>query len=377
MSMAGRAGRGAVSTKSWASSTPGRLAALSALALLPIAMRSERHYRSLPGLEAEYPSGPLPALSIIVPARDEAANLPDLLDSLCTLHYPGRLEIIVVDDGSKDGTGEIAASYGVHVVRNDNPSPGWTGKTHACHRGAQASSGEWLLFVDADTRHYRRGPARSVAFAVARELHGLSLFLPNASSGAADRLALMVAFASFFSAVGPSSSVLNGQFILLRRDVYEDSQGFSAVRDQVTEDLALGNRLRAMGYHIPIFRGDGIGTVRMYEDTSQLWPGLSRFAVASLRWTGASGLWAILLTILVAAPVEFLLWALFSRQGLWGVSLAWATTALAMSGWAARFGGRRWTLLAPLGGLQVQFAAIYGIVRRLLGRGVPWKGRVL
>jgi chlorobactene glucosyltransferase len=282
-----------------------------------------------------------------------------------------------VDDGSDDGTGEIARSYGVRVVRNDGPSPGWTGKTHACHSGAQASSGEWLLFVDADTRHHPHGPACTVAYALARNLHGLSLFLPNITSGGTDRLALMAAFASFFAAVGPSSSVLNGQYILLRRDVYEESQGFSAVRDQVTEDLALGYRLRSMGYHIPILRGDGMGTVRMYHDTSQLWPGLSRFAVASLRWTGLGGLWAILLTVFVAAPIELMLWALFSKQGLWSASLAWVTTALAMSGWAARFGGRRWTILAPLGAMQVQLAAIYGIVRRLLGRGVPWKGRVL
>lgn len=377
MKMAGPAGRGVKRMKSWASPTAGNLAALSALALLPIAIRSERHYRSLPSIEVELPNDPLPALSIIVPARDEAANMPALLDSLCALHYPGPLEIIVVDDGSEDGTGEIARSYGVRIVRNEGPSPGWTGKTDACHRGAQASSGEWLLFVDADTRHDPYGPARTVAHALARELDGLSLFLPNVTSGVADRLALMVAFASFFAAVGPSSSVLNGQYILLRRDVYEESQGFSAVRNQVTEDLALGYRLRTMGYNIPILRGDGMGTVQMYHDTGQLWPGLSRFAVASLRWTGLGGLWAIWLTILVAAPVEFLLWALFSRQGLWRVSLAWVTTALAMAGWASRFGGRRWTLLAPLGALQVQFTAVYGIVRRLAGRGVPWKGRVL
>lgn len=357
--------------------TEQRLAALSALLLIPLAMRSERHYRGLPRLSGGPPTGPLPSLSIIVPARNEAANLPGLLEALCALRYPGTLELIVVDDGSQDDTGYVARRYPVRLLRNEGPPAGWTGKTHACHLGAQAATGEWLLFVDADTRHHADGPARAVAHALAHDLHGLSLFLPNVNTGVADRLALMAAYASFFAAAGASSSALNGQFILLRHDVYEKSGGFAAVRRQVTEDLALGRRLQAQGYRAPILRGDGAGAVHMYRDVRHLWQGLSRFSVASLRWTNLGGLWAVLLTILLAAPVHILLWALIKGRSARGAVLTWSAAALVMSGWAARFGGRRWALLAPLGALQVQFAALYGIGRRLLGRGVSWKGRQL
>lgn len=360
----------------------GKLGVLAALALIPLAMRSERHYLNLPQLSKTAPAGDLPVLSIVVPARNEAANLPYLLDSLCALRYPGRLEIIVVDDRSEDDTAAIARRYGAKLLQTTDPPPGWTGKSHACHQGAQTASGQWLLFVDADTRHEPDGAARAVAHALAHNLHGLSLFLPNVSSGAADRLALMAAYASFFAASGPTAGVLNGQFILLRRDIYETSGGFAAVRDQVTEDLALGRRLQAQGYRVPIMRGDGVGTVHMYRDVRHLWQGLARYAVASLRWTRIDGLWAMLLTILLAAPAELFLWALLRGRrrrgaGLRGAFLSWSTATWAMLGWAGRFGGRRWALLAPLGALQVQFAAIYGIARRLFRRGVPWKGRVL
>ena len=354
-----------------------RLATLSALLLLPLALRSERHFCRLPQLASTYSGAPLPSLSIIIPARNEAANLPGLLDSLGGLRYPGPLEIIVVDDGSHDGTGDIARRYPVRVLRTEGPPRGWTGKTHACHQGMQTASGAWLLFVDADTRYERDGPARAVAHALMHNLHGLSLFLPNVTSGFADRLALMTAFASFFAATGPNSSVLNGQFILLRRDVYDASGGFAAVRRQITEDLALGRRLHDLGYDTPIMRGDGVGVVRMYRDPRHLWQGLSRYSVASLRWTNLGGVWAVLLTNLIAAPLNFLLWAILTGRGLRGAVLSWVTTALTMLGWAARFGGRPWALLAPLGALEVQLAAVYGIIRRLSGRGVPWKGRRL
>ena len=254
--------------------------------------------------------------------------------------------------------------------------PGWTGKTYACHRAAQEARGDWLLFVDADTRHHPFGPARAVAYAMAYGLDGLSLFLPNITSGTADRLALMVAFAAFFATTTPRRPFLNGQYILLQRAAYWHSGGFSAVRRQVTEDLALARQLRECGCCVPVLRGDAAGHVRMYRETHQLWLGLSRFAIASLRWTGMGGLLAILLIILLAAPLELLLVAM-STGGLRTVIFSWLLSAFAMRNWAARFGGRGWALLAPIGAMQVQVTSLWGIIRRLRGRGVHWKGRDL
>lgn len=354
----------------------GLRALLSSAAFLALAYRAERRFQALPTLPSNPPQGPLPSLSIIIPARNEEANLPPLLDSLCRLRYDGELEIIVVDDGSTDATAAIARRYPVRLLQNDHLPPGWTGKTYACHYAAGAASGDWLLFVDADTRHHPDGAALAVAHACTQKLDGLSLFLPNVTSGAADRLALMVAYAAFFAANTSYHAALNGQYILLRRDAYSGSGGFRAVRRHVTEDLALGRLLQRRGYRVPIMRGDAAGAVRMYDNAPQLWLGLSRFAVASLRWTGLNGLQAVLLVILLAAPLEMLLVS-FVKGGVRPALFSWLAAAVAVHPWASRFGGRAWALFAPIGAMQVQLSSLWGIIRRLRGHGVRWKGRDL
>lgn len=337
----------------------------------------ERNYRRLPALPTEEAEGELPSLSIVIPARNEAANLPTLLGSLQSLCYQGPVQIVVVDDGSDDGTGAVAASYGAEVVRLEGPPPGWSGKTYACHRGAARARGEWLLFTDADTWHAPSGPGRAVTLARANGWDGLSLFLAQVCNGTADRLALMVAHAGYFVGLSDPEGSLNGQYLLLRRVAYEESGGFSAVRREVTEDLALGHLLAEQGYRVPLLRGEDAGEVHMYRNLGQMWLGLARFAVTSLRWSGAGSALAVLHTIVLAAPVEFVLNAIFRRQPWWPVLLSWLVTSAGLLPWARRFGGRRWAWLAPLGAAQVQFAAIWGIVRRLAGRGVRWKGRDL
>ena len=385
-----------------------RLSLLSALLSAPLAWRAERNYRSLPALPSAGKSGRLPApsslppLSIIIPARNEAHNLPPLLASLQGLEYSGALEIIVVDDDSGDGTSAIAADWGARVVRLPGPPAGWSGKAYACHRGAAEAQGDWLLFTDADTHHAPYGPAAAVAYACRSDLDGLSLFLDQRSRGTAIRLALMVAHAGYFVGLGDPAGVLNGQYILLRRESYWDSGGFAAVPCEATEDLALGHHLLRAGYRVPLLRGEHAASVDMYRSVGHMWSGLARFAVTSLRWMGPQSLLSVLYTILVAAPAEILLSALFARSSPGAALLAWVATALGLLPWARRFSNRSpeeegavrsasgalkrllrtapgpaLALLAPLGSFQVQIAAIWGILARLSGRGVRWKARKL
>lgn len=355
--------------------TTGDLAGLSIILTLPLSIVAEREYRRMARLPAGDVAPFLPALSVIVPARNEAGNLPGLLDSLSKVNYPGEVECIVVDDDSQDETAATAKRFGVRLLQLSGPPPGWKGKAYACHQGALAARGEWLLFVDADTRHNPDGPARTVTYAEWQGLDGLSVFLPNEASGASDRLALMTAYAAFFVSGQRKRGALNGQFILLRRYVYEDSGGFAAVRDQVTEDLALGSLLKRHGYHVPIADGEGIGRVRMYRHVPQLWQGLTRFSVASLRWSGPAGAASILFTILLAAPIQVTLVAFWKGGAYRTAFRSWLASALAMAPWAGRSGGYHWAILAPFGAALVQFAAIWGILRRWLGLGVPWKDR--
>jgi chlorobactene glucosyltransferase len=342
---------------------------------LPLSIWAEHTYQAMPRLHASVGAGPLPALSIIIPARNEAGNLSRLLPSLRRLCYPGPLELIVVDDGSSDGTGQVAAAHGAQVLRIDHLPDGWKGKPHACHQGAQAAMGDWLLFTDADTVHLPDSAARAVDYAVQRQLDGLSLFLKQESKTWIDRLALTAAYAGLFAGTRPQDRLLNGQYVLLLRDVYWESGGFEAVRAEALEDVALGNRLRRQGYRVPILVGEDAATVRMYDNTRQLWNGMNRLGADSLRWGGLRAAWTALFVTALMSPLIALVGVCTGKLDRRWLPATWAAAAVPMIPWASRFGNALWALAIPFGALFVQAAALWGILNRLVGRGIRWKGR--
>lgn len=349
--------------------------ALSGLAALPLGLAANHTYQALPCLDGVVRDGPLPSLSIIVPARNEEENLGHLLPSLRAARYRGALEIIVVDDQSYDHTAKIAAAFGARVVRLDHLPPGWLGKPHACHVGARGATGEWLLFTDADTVHAPDGPARAVSHALRHGLDGLSVFPRQQVRGALDRLPLMTAFAALFAGLWDTAGVLNGQYILLRRAVYAAVGGFAAVRGQPIEDMALGAQLRAGGYRVPILRGEDAVAVRMYRDAAQLWQGMTRLSGDSLQFSGAGLVGQVALVTALMSPLITAYGALRGRIGWRWALLAWSGAALGSLPWARRFGSARAALGAPLGALVVQAAGVWGLVARLTGRKLRWRGR--
>jgi len=346
-----------------------------AFASLPLSIWAEHTYQTMPRLDASAPAGPLPSLSIIIPARNEANNLSRLLPSLRQLRYPGPLELIVVDDGSSDRTGQIAAAHGAQVVRIDHLPDGWKGKPHACHQGAQMATGEWLLFTDADTWHQPDSAARAVDYVAQRQLDGLSLFLKQESKAWIDRLALTAAYAGLFAGTRPQDRLLNGQYVLLQRDVYRESGGFEAVRAEALEDVALGNHLRRLGYRVPILLGEDAAAVRMYDNTRQLWNGMNRLGADSLRWGGLRAVWTALFVTALMSPFVVLLGVFTGKLDRRWLPATWAAATIPMIPWASRFGSMLWAAAIPIGALFVQAAALWGILNRLAGRGIRWKGR--
>jgi len=341
----------------------------------PLALYSERCFRNLPELPQLASPFALPALSIIVPARNEAANLKRLLPSLTAISYPGKSELIVVDDNSTDETAYIAGKHGARVIQLNDLPKGWSGKTYACHQGAMAATGDWLLFTDADTIHHPSGPANAVAYANGNGLDGLSIFFRQITSKGLDGLALLVAFAGLFVGLGADDAIINGQYILLRRDVYKNSGGFSSVSGESMEDLALGHHLQTRGYRVPLLRSDTIASVQMYTDTTSLWQGLTRIGAGSLRWLGARSIITALFITGVMTPILAVIKSFQLRRNRKWALTSWAVIALSFVPWARRFGSAWLALLAPLGAFMVQGAAVWGLTRRLFGRGTRWKGR--
>jgi len=345
--------------------------------VLPLSLRAERVYRQMGCLPRTHNSA-LPSLSIIVPARNEAQNLKRLLPSLNKLQFPGQFDVLVVDDASTDDTVAVARSYGVRLLHLAELPPGWLGKPYACHQGALNAQGEWLLFTDADTEHTPSSAADAVAYAQLHKLDGLSLQLKHEAQGWLMRTALMVAFAALYSGLPSSAPILNGQYLLIRRDVYQSVNGFAAVRDQPLEDLALGILLRARGYRLPMLDGSQVAQVRMYSDTRHLWYGLARLGAGSLRWSGR-GRWVTTLFITGAMlPLLISLLSLIQRHDGKRTLLIWAATLPGFIPWSQRFGGSTWgVLLAPVGAAFVQLAACWGLINHWLGRGIPWKNRIV
>ena len=247
-----------------------------------------RRQPALSPLSPQYDVPDAPRVSAILPAKDEETYLADCLHSVRLQTYP-NLEVLVVDDRSTDRTGAIAHEIAaldsrIRVVTIQELPPGWTGKTHALEYASHLATGEWLLFLDADTLHSPESLSIMMEFARA---HGAALasLLPELRcetfwERVMQPMAAITLMQSFpLDAVNNVSSSLafaNGQYILVERKAYEAAGGHLAVRDRFVEDIALAQRVKGMGFPIRVALAHQIVTCRMYSSFEQLVKGWSR-----------------------------------------------------------------------------------------------------
>jgi chlorobactene glucosyltransferase len=353
---------------------------------LLLIQRAERHYAALPSIPDLDSILPTSKVTVIVPARNEAAVIERCVGSLRDQHYP-LFSVVVVDDASTDGTGDIAARTGAQVLRLDSAPPaGWTGKCRACDYAARSldTDADWLLFTDADTWHHPDALRRAVAYAEQHQLAALSLLLKQECDTLAERLVLPLAYQNLFAALDTEQSPFNGQYILIRRTVYEQTGGFAApeVRGRVMEDVALAGLLRRCSYHTALLNGDSIASVRMYRSIQAIWHGMSKTTFTTVRDRGLSGTWLMLpiclgVFVLPLAVIGVLLEApLLSALAVLNV----AVTGSGLVAWLRRFGVPTPIVYALLNPLGVTFLCAVGAVatlRAVLGLGVRWKDRTI
>ena len=212
---------------------------------------------------------PATSFSVIIPARNEAHNLPYLFASLEQQSVTPD-EIIVVDDDSTDDTAGVAAGYGARVIHPGELPEGWLGKPHACFRGAQAASGENLVFLDADVRVEREGLAR--LFSTYSRLGGFLSVQPyHRMESAYERLSAFFAFIlmsgirafTIFGRRLPPRGLF-GPAVVCRRDDYFEIDGHRSVKGAVLEDVELGRRAASAGHALHCFAGRGSLSFRMY-----------------------------------------------------------------------------------------------------------------
>ncbi len=223
-------------------------------------------------------------ISVVVPARDEAERIGPCLAGLVT--DPDLLEVLVVDDGSTDGTAAIAEAAGAQVLEGVDPPPGWTGKAWALQQGIEAARGDLVLHVDADARP-RPGLARAMAAAMEDNQDDVLSAGPAFRCRTAADLVVHPAFLATLpyrygvgDAVGrrptPSRAVVNGQCVILPRTRFLAAGGYGRVRAHMTEDLALARSLAGDGWAVGFVDGAALLEVEMYESARGTVEGWSR-----------------------------------------------------------------------------------------------------
>jgi chlorobactene glucosyltransferase len=341
-----------------------------------------------------------PRIAVIVPARDEGANIGPCIESLRAQSYPrDALALIVVDDDSSDDTARIVADLAardprIKLLRTTALPPGWKGKVHACCTGAAAipAAAEWLCFIDADMRLAPPAIASAVEAAAAGKLDLLTLAPRQELGSFAERLMLpcglyLLGFYQDLEKIqAPDSDtvVATGQFMLLRRGAYEAVGGHAAVRHAICEDVELALLLKRRGYRVLLMDGSHLLSTRMYTGWGTLWPGLAKNLIQLLGGPVRTVLWAPLAAALAWTAVWLPLIDLAAlKPGASAAALALALACLASAAvFALHIAGARhfripwwYGVLFPLGYTIGALMALDS-VRWRLTRRVRWKGRL-
>ncbi len=278
------------------------LAALPWLIVPVVILWRARDTKSLDEYSAES-DAESPLVSVIVPARNEARNIEACVRSILGTTWP-RMEVIVVNDHSSDGTGEIArtmaaADARVKVIDNPELPAGWFGKQWACHNGAHVAKGAFMLFTDADTRHAPELLARSMNAMHERHADLFTVAGAQIMETFWERMLQPQVFGMLLARFGgtervsrstnPYFKIANGQFILVRRTAYDRAGGHEAVRAHVAEDLRLAQDWTRLGYSVQMVAGFDEMTTRMYEGFGEIWRGWGKNVWAAGRDTIPAG----------------------------------------------------------------------------------------
>ena len=343
-----------------------------------------------------------PRVSILIPARNEADILAKTLPAFLAQEY-SNYELVLADDGSTDGTGELARRLAaekperLRVVPVGELPRGWMGKNHALHKAFQAASGEWVLATDADIEFHPKALRAGLWLAGQNQAEMVSLCSFLVCGSFWEKL-LMPVFGLMLASVFPlrrinnpksSVAIASGGYILMRRATWEKLGGYKAIRGEMIDDLNTALRIKRSGGRLFVALTPDLARTRMYENFSEIWEGLRKNAFAAHRFSvfraGAflGGAW---LTALV--PVAGLAYSLFqiaTHGGQFppGVGLIFALSAgqYAISVWLHQALTSfyripwRYAALAPFGSILYTMIALDAMLRTLFGAGVSWKSR--
>ncbi len=306
-------------------------------------MASADHNASTAGTLVAEPSAG--SVTVIVPARNEEAVIAACIASLA--NQPEIAEILVVNDQSTDGTARVVSGLmekipNLRLLESGGLPDGWVGKNHALWVGVQQAKCAWLLFTDADAEHERDSVSRALQIAKERAAALVSFSPEQITETWYEkalipfiylRLARRFSYENVNDPKSPAAAA-NGQFLMMRRDVYDTIGGHAGVAGEVLEDVALAMRVKAAGHRISFGSGKGIVRVRMYRSFQAMWQGWKKNLyrlMGGTPWTVFREMesnlpWIPLLVIVLGLKFPFLFFVgvllLIARQTSYGLDLA-------------------------------------------------------
>ena len=332
---------------------------------------------------------PPPRISILIPARNEMERLRPCLSTLSDSDYP-ILEILVLDDHSTDGTAELIQQRAkgdprVRLITGKTLPVGWVGKPWACHQLSKEAKGEYLLFVDADTRFSDITIAHAVNLAHQEKADLISLWPYLESLTWSEKLVIPFVhlFILFYLPHWAKGSLrcfgaANGQFVLFRRDSYEKIKGHESVRNHMVEDIAIARNMRAAGFKVLNLDGTNHGhsialvRCRMYTRFLEVWEGFTKNLYPSFDKNLPAFLLFQGIQIMIFLIPFILLFTPYRTPLVWtevGIILALRLSV------AHRFRqSYLGAILHPIGQLLIITIALNSWLQSLRGR-LPWKGR--
>lgn len=345
---------------------------------------------------------PLRSVSVLIPARNEQANIGPCLQAVLQQDYP-ILEIIVVDDGSTDQTSFIVQQMQrehdhLHLIRSNGPPPGWLGKNYALYQGAQLVRGEFLLCLDADVRLAPQCLRYAMQHALEYDSDLLTMLPVVQCVGFWEKVILPICAELFLWSLvplrqplrrlikhQPTKPVAFGGFLLFKKKAYDQIGGHKRIKGSIIEDVDLARAIKQAGHRLHLLLGcPAFLTTRMYVNFAHIWEGLSKsirglttgqlllgiylcFSIFVLPW----------LAIPVALGVGWL--SGWNALSVGVLTLGVSTSGVALlSRWylarTTRLEGRG-SYWQPLGGLMLVAMLVNALLRAALGLGAHWKGR--
>jgi chlorobactene glucosyltransferase len=350
-------------------------------------------------LNLEYPVNipNSPKISIIVPARNEENNIHRCLECLQKIEYP-NIEIIVINDRSTDRTGEIIAEIAqvngrVKLIQGSNLPDGWVGKTHAIHQAISHATGDWFLLIDADVAIHEKAPAIALSYCLNNNLKMLSIALKPSLKTFWENIIMPVVFGAIFFSnpiekvndPDDEAAMASGGFIFVNASSYRAMGGHKAIKNSITEDVALARLAKTNDVPYRFVLGQEMGNQRWYASFREIWEGWSRSMFTGMNYQISEAIKSILLVfILGILPFIILLdqSVTLVSTGSYNSPIFWLALAQMLIILGYRFYNavsqglaKGYFFTHPLGNAIFIGIIINSAFRSLTGRGVTWKGR--